>query len=322
MWCWPVVVLAACGDGIGPRSDLASQDPADAVFVTSDIDNFWAAYDAGGVNGSASAFQAGYLDRASHGLTDFIHARNLRASDLAAMVTAYPQYFASIRDNLEALTNPNGVVAIIRENYETIESLYPDAVFPPVTFLVGRFSTAGTIRESGILIGSEFYAIDAQTPLAELGAFQRANVHALDSVAFVVAHEHVHVLQAHARSGSIGGGTLLQQSLMEGSADFVGELVSGGNINVQAYEYGIAHEAELWAEFQAEMNGSVVSRWLYNQGSPPAGRPGDLGYFIGYRIAQAYYDRATDKAAALREIIRASNATAFLAASGYNGGGP
>jgi hypothetical protein len=327
-WCWPVVVLAACGDGTGPGNDLAPQDPADAVFITNDIDNFWAAYDAGGVNGSASAFQAGYLDKASAGLKDFIQARNLRASDLAAMVTAYPQYFASIRDNLEALTDPNGVVAIIRENYETIESLYPDAVFPPVTFLVGRFSTAGTIRESGILIGAEFYAVDAQTPLTELGAFQRANVHALDSIVYVVAHEHVHVLQAQVRSGPLGGGTLLQQSLMEGSADFVGELASGGNINTHVYEYGYAHEAELWAEFQAEMNGSAMSRWLYNQGSPPAGRPGDLGYFIGYRIAQAYYDRSTDKSAALREIICASNANAFLAAnafltaSGYNGGGP
>jgi hypothetical protein len=236
------------------------------------------------------------------------------------MVTAYDEYFASIRDNLEDLDDPNGVVAMIRANYETIESLYPDAVFPPVTFLIGRFSTAGTIRQSGILIGSEFYAIDAQTPLSELGAFQRANVHALDSIVFVVAHEHVHVLQAQARAGSIGGGTLLRQSLMEGIADFVGELASGGTINGHVYEYGLANEAELWAEFQTEMQGTAVNRWLYNQGSPPAGRPGDLGYFIGYRIAQAYYDKASDKTAALREIIRFSDANAFLAASGYNGG--
>jgi hypothetical protein len=38
-------------------------------------------------------------------------------------------------------------------------------------------------------------------------------------------------------------------------------------------------------------------------GRPADGRPSDLGHFIGYRIAQAYYDKATDKAKAIRDII-------------------
>jgi hypothetical protein len=49
-----------------------------------------------------------------------------------------------------------------------------------------------------------------------------------------------------------------------------------------------------------------------------ADRPGDLGYFIGYRIAQAYYNKQTDKAAAVRAIIEVFDADAFLAASGYD----
>lgn len=81
----------------------------------------------------------------------------------------------------------------------------------------------------------------------------------------------------------------------------------------------LSREATLWAEFRAEMNGTDTSRWLYNQGSATASRPGDLGYFIGYRIARAYYLKATDKRAALREIIEVSDATAFLTASGYQG---
>ncbi|MEP6732208.1 MAG: lytic murein transglycosylase, partial [bacterium] len=61
------------------------------------------------------------------------------------------------------------------------------------------------------------------------------------------------------------------------------------------------------------------SRWLYNQGSSTAtaSHPGDLGYFIGYRIAEAYYAKQTDKRAALRDIIEMSNADDFLARSGY-----
>jgi len=67
------------------------------------------------------------------------------------------------------------------------------------------------------------------------------------------------------------------------------------------------------------MNGTDVSRWLYNQGSSTAtaNRPGDLGYFVGYRIVEAYYLKQTDKAAALRDIIEIKDATDFLARSGY-----
>jgi hypothetical protein len=38
-------------------------------------------------------------------------------------------------------------------------------------------------------------------------------------------------------------------------------------------------------------------------GKPLDGRPSDLGYFIGYRIAQAYYNRVADKLRAVRDII-------------------
>jgi len=65
-----------------------------------------------------------------------------------------------------------------------------------------------------------------------------------------------------------------------------------------------------------------ISRWLFNQGRTAPGRPGDLGYFIGYRIAQAYYLKATDKAQAIRDLITLRDPAALLAQSGYAGSGP
>src|SRR5687768_4158306 len=93
-----LVVTAACGSdaALRPSSDF-STDPGTAVFVTTDIERFWAAYDAGGANGTESAFQVGYLDRGSSGLRDFIRLRNLTAANLANMVRTYPRYFADIR---------------------------------------------------------------------------------------------------------------------------------------------------------------------------------------------------------------------------------
>ena len=53
--------------------------------------------------------------------------------------------------------------------------------------------------------------------------------------------------------------------------------------------------------------------------NPPDRKPNDLGYFIGYQIAQAYYEKARDKRQALREIITARNGNVreLLAMSGY-----
>jgi len=46
----------------------------------------------------------------------------------------------------------------------------------------------------------------------------------------------------------------------------------------------------------------------------------DLGYWVGYRIAKAYYQRAADKQQAVREILEMSDPKAFLAKSGWRPG--
>ena len=311
--------LTACSDTAGPPARVPT-DPAAATFVTSDIEHFWQAYDAGGKDGVASAFQGQYLDRASPGLRDFIRSRNITATSLTQMVGAFPRYFAAIRTNTLRLTETSAVLVTIRANFQKIETLYPAAVYPPVTFLIGRFSTGGTTSQSGMLIGTEFYASDAATPLDELQAFQRNNVQPLDSIPLIIAHEHTHVLQQQAgRLMRKANKTLLDQALLEGSADFVGELVSGSHINQAIYAWALPREDSLWGAFRLAMNGTDVSQWLYNQGSATPDHPGDLGYFIGYRIAHAYYTKASDKTAALRDIIEVSDAQAFLTASGYSG---
>ena len=312
------VVAAACGSDkpTSPASDAS--DPERAVFVTSDIPHFWKAYDDGGADGASAPFQTEYLNQASAGLKDFIASRSVTAASLVSMIKTYPRYFASIRQSTLSLANDAAVQGRIRENYRTIKGLYPPAVFPPVTFLIGRFSTGGTTSNSGMLVGLEFFSIDASTPLDELKQFQRNNVRPLDSLPVIVAHEHAHILQGHA-----GGITskrtknLLDQSLLEGGADFVAYVVTGANINTRLQAYGVPREAALWSEFKSAMHGTDISQWLYNQGSETSDRPGDLGYFIGFRIAESFYARTADKKLALRAIIEISDSDLFLSQSGY-----
>lgn len=311
------ISLAACNAPTEQWPSDMNADPLRTQLVTADMMRFWNAYDDGGRDGDVAAFQRHYIDSASTGLQDFIRLRSVTAVRVAETVQKYPRYFAAVRANMLRLGSGE-IRSSLLDGFQRMKALYPDAVFPPVTFLVGRFSTGGTISVNGLLIGSEFVARDATTPMDELPPFQRNNAHAVDSVTLIVAHEQVHIQQAHAdRMFNRGTKSLLDQSLIEGSADFIGTLVSGGNINARVYAYGLAHEAALWTEFKAAMNGTDVSQWLYNQGAATGERPGDLGYFFGYRIAEAYYNRAADKTAAIRDIIEMSNGTGFLQRSGY-----
>lgn len=304
-----------CADAPTAPVTRGTTDPEAAEFVVSDIPRFWAAMDAGATE---AAFTQHYFTGASPGLAEFQRRRGLTPQTMRAAVLAWPAWYASIRGTSLSLATDTAILGAIRDDYRAFKALYPAAHFVPVTFLIGRMSTGGTIGASGILIGTELYARAPGSPLDGLTPFQRNNVRPLDSLPIIVAHETVHVLQL--RAGGLmtrPGQTLLEQSLLEGSADFVGELVSEGNINAGLQAWAIPREDSLWTAFQAVMDGTNVSGWLYNQGTATAERPGDLGYFIGYRIAKAYYDAAADKSAAVRAIIEVRDAKAFLAASGY-----
>ncbi len=324
-----LLLLAACGRDLtrGSPTEPSGEyptDPAQAQLVVSDVDRYWRAYDAGGRSGNSTVIQRRYLDSASAGLREFITLRQLTASNVAQAAATYPAYFDALRAWWSTTPDRTAVLGTIRANYAKLKQLYPTAFFPPVTVLVGRYSTAGTAGTSGLLVGFEFFGKDANAPLGALNSFARDNQKSwATDLPPLVAHEHTHYLSLRAGATTArNGAPLYARVLHEGVAEFIGELVSGRPSYLDFFRVWQANEATYYAEFVQEKDGTDVSRWLYNQGSANGGRPGDLGYFIGYRIAQAYYNRAADKAQAVRELIELTNAAAILAQSGYTGSGP
>lgn len=59
------------------------------------------------------------------------------------------------------------------------------------------------------------------------------------------------------------------------------------------------------------MNGTNLSKWMYN-GFKIKDRPGDLGYYVGYKICRSYYDNAGDKRQAVRDILNVQDFPAFF----------
>ncbi len=282
-------VAAFVFTAMAPLHAQRHADPDSVRFITSDVAHFWAAVD-GASSTDLLARIGDYLSAASPGLRAFAPTHVGGAFNVAREYWTRRDEYARVRD---ATLHVCDAESAMRATLVKLRSLYPSATFVDVYFVIGLFGIGGWSSGDMLVIGAEMYPDPTSLP-------------------WIVAHEMVHKQQP-----PIGDGvTLLERAFNEGSADFIGELVSGGTINAEPQRYGRAHEHELWQEFSRAMHGRIYAPWLYAY-NKPVDRPADLGYFFGYRIAEAYYNRATDKAAAIRDILRAENVDDILKRSGY-----
>jgi len=292
-------------------------DPNRAPFVTEDIPRFWSAYDSAlrvpPGEARTAIFQREYFDRATPGMKDWVRVRNARAQSVAQFVTEHPKFFAAIRPaTLQVEKQRPATLAAFRK----FKDLYPAAQFPGTTFCIGAFYGGGTVSGRCLLMSAEMYAASAQPPTDELGRWQKLVLTPTTDLPFIIAHEMIHFQQRY----PVFDRTLLRSCLQEGSADFLGELCSGsvGQFHErEVFPYGNAHERELWEKFQQDLlRFDKNSVWLYSD-SGEGKRPDDLGYFMGYKICEAYYKNAGDKKQAVHDILNITDFRAFLKASRY-----
>jgi hypothetical protein len=307
----PVAILALTVlNVLGQSGAKVSGDPNDAKIITSDIQNFWRAYDQAKPENQVEVFEREYLNRGSEGLQDFIKLRITSADALVKTINRNPKYYASIRESTQRV---EAMQAKIRACFYALKYLYSDAVFPDVYFVIGRMSSGGTLSKRGLLIGTEMHGRTARTPEDELSEWHKQVLRPIEDVPYIVAHELIHYQQKNVLQLKKN---LLYQSLHEGSADFIAELISGGNINPHLHAYGNPREKQLWEEFKQEMDGTDFGKWLYN-GVNIKDRPADLGYYMGYKIVESYYNQMKDKRQAIKDILEIKDFTGFLKASLY-----
>jgi hypothetical protein len=298
---------------IGPPAFGQHSKPEDARIMTSDIDRFFAMAaqlaEAESREDSAWVVLKGYYLPGSPGLHDFILARIGPEPQLLAKMKSRSAYYAHLPEGLKGIERVEGE---LRAAFQRLEEIYPDAVFADVYFLIGRMNSGGTTSSDKLLIGAEMYGLDGDAPTHELNDWERAVLRDQRILPAIVVHELIHVNQHPPADDQ----TLLAAAIREGSADFLGELLVGRNINEHVHEWAASREAELWDEFQQVMYETELGGWLYGGGESDE-RPADLGYWMGYRIAQSYYDRVADKPRAFADILRISDFAKFLEDSGY-----
>lgn len=291
-------------------------NPDRAKIVTSDIDLFWKVFDQmarAPEQQRVHLLESSYFRRGSIGLTDWAATRFTDANKLAAYMAKHPKFYPGVRAatlRIASLKKP------IRAIYARMKELYPESLFPDVYFVMGGFNGGGTVSENGLLISAEMQVASPGVPTDELSTWEKSVFADAEELPAMIAHELVHFQQKYPDSDM----TLLRCCIEEGSASFIGTLTTGwmGAREKAQHAYGRAHKKELWEKFQKDMNGTEIGKWLYS-GSGEGIRPDDLGYWMGYEICEAYYNRSTDKKKAIRDILNIKDFPAFLKASGYAG---
>jgi len=292
------VILAVAAACVMTAATAAT--PGSPDIVTSDVDLFYKIYDAAGGHPSADQLQHDYLDKGSEGLHVLARMRNVTGARIAETLGRRPQIYASAKKCMAVLPR---VKARLELDFHKLDELYPQAIFPPVTIAVGRGNPVG--------IGSPLTGV--QIGLEALCATGWMNPEIEERFVHTIAHEYVHVQQPHALVDDEHP-TVLEASIIEGAAEFVGELISGAPAYTYFGPLTKGREKEIETAFTADEDKTNLSHWLYN--STP-GKPADLGYWVGYRICKSYYEHTSDKRAAVRDIIQMTDPRAFLARSGW-----
>ncbi len=175
-----------------------------------------------------------------------------------------------------------------------------------IDIVFGANNTAATATPHGIILALEGIckgvssAHEAKTILLEY-----------------IAHEVVHVYQYRNSKRTNFNFTLLEISLIEGTADYFSEIAmqKSGLLQRKREQYGAQHEKDIWTEFSKVMHGNNYLPWLYSK--PKNNMPPDMGYWVGKSIIKKLYEQTPNKKQVKEDILILQDAKKILKASMY-----
>lgn len=252
-------------------------------IITTDINNFWTAYDKI-VTTKDNAEQLEYLnklfiEKATPGQQEMIKARRYKPQEYIDAINKRPEYWTRIRPNT---LKAKDFAADFETGIEKLRKIYSELRPANIYFTVGVFRSGGTTSGNNILIGSEIIFGDEKL---------------MNRLALTNVHEYVHTQQKTTNCD-----TLLGQSVMEGVAEFLSVKALQTQSTAPAINYGKNNESLVKNAFILQMFNIDNGFWLYSDAKNDFNTR-DLGYYIGYAIAEKYYEKAKDKKLAIKEMI-------------------
>lgn len=269
-------------------------------IVTSDLDNFWIAYDR--IVQTPDSLERLrlinelYINKGTEGLKGLIAARNYRDTEYVNAILSYPKYWNSVRANSAKIAQE---AAQIENYFARFKAVYPELKPATVYFAIGVFRSPGTYQGDKVLMGAEFYLADQNTVLDELPERVQRSMKAYMpyDVPLTALHESVHTRQKRWEDL-----TIIHLCVAEGVAEFVSTLLAEKPLSPPV-KFGKQNADRVLQQYMKEIfRDDDVWNWLWNQ-NKNALKENDLGYYIGYAICEKYYNNATDKKQAIKDLV-------------------
>lgn len=286
-------------------------------FYTSDIDLFWQVYDYISPDFTKEKFQNIYISNGSIGLCDYANQKQL-ANGLENVFKSniYHNYYKAIRTNTQDLSQ---VINKSKISFEQFQKVYPEIKIFDVYFLIGALGAGGRVSENGLLIAVEMFTKPDELVISALNEWHQSVIRTKDYLPSIIVHELVHKQQKITSKNS-GYKTLLEQSLLEGMADYIAcyLLPAEPYFNQHLHDFGNSIEEKLWNEFKIEKDKNYKdTEWLYTGNNMSNSHPADLGYYIGFKIIEAYSNKFEDKQEAINNMLTNTDYYDIFVVSNY-----
>ncbi len=300
-------------DDINKNQITFNTDPLRVKLVSTDIDNFWEAHEAftENPNKADEIFRTLYFDKASIGLLDYYVSKIGSVESFVTNQKKKPEFYKAIKENTLKI---DIYKKEIKDHLVKLKDLYPAASFPNIYFVIGKFNSAGTASDNGLLIGVDQISKSADIPTTELNLWEKNVYSESKNIPIIVVHELIHFLQDNMMKDT----SLLSNAVQEGMADYIAYLCTGENLSKRQHDFAKNQELKIWEEFTKEMDLNKSENWIANGDQESDTKPADLGYYIGFKICEAYYEEAKDKKAAIAEMLSITDYHDFLNKSKYD----
>lgn len=270
-------------------------------IISTDIEHFWDAYPKiNNTKDTAVQYQllrTLYLNKASDGLKSLIKNKEYTEQDFMEHFTKYPLFWQSLKANTQNLPR---LYPAIHADLQKLKKAYPSFSSANIFFTIGAFRTNGTTEDRQVLIGSELSLADKSTHIEELPLARQTfykTQNPLEELALLCTHEYVHTQQQPLIEN------LLSKCLYEGIAEFISCKVTGKKSAAPAIDFGKTNEAKVVAQYVKDLFiMSNDNNWVWGQNNNHL-KVRDLGYYIGYEIAERYYNASKNKTSAIKTLI-------------------
>lgn len=289
------ILICSLFISITKGQDRVTIYPGAASIITSDINHFWRAFDLlqnqRTLADSLRIIKTIFTDQASEGLKQYLKAASCDEKTFLETIKKRKADYLAVREQTEAIA---GKKQLIIQYLQKFKRLYPALRIPTICYAIGKFEVGGTQFENTLYIGCE-----------------------VDILGHVdIIPQSIHEL-AHFQQKDQNPVTNLDLAMIEGGAEFVSYQVTGKRTIYPAWNYGIANEKNLWAEFRLKLDSAIDMKWFRDTPDKDTNRPGSLAYFIGFRICEAYLKSRKNKKPALRELIEMDRPKKIFLNSSY-----